>query len=201
MRLRLVVGSVVATALISAVACVVSIAGDLERIKEKVRHDFPTVRQVSTDALKARIERGEAAVLLDVREASEFAVSHLPGARRVDPSPLSLEPFQDLPKDREIVVYCSVGYRSSRLAEFLQANGYSNVENLEGSIFEWAEKGFPLVQGSHTVQKVHPYSRAWAWLVSESLRAYAPSEALPPEALPSEPAPGADREQASGHSQ
>ena len=169
--------------LLGAAACVYSVAGDLERIKGKIRRDFPEVRQLSTDALRSKLERGERPVLLDVREAEEVAVSRLPGARRVEPSAFSLDAVAELARDHEIVVYCSVGYRSSRFAQFLQENGYSNVTNLEGSIFEWAEKGYPLVQetvqGERAVGKVHPYGRAWAWLVSEPLRAYTPEDALP----------------------
>ena len=50
-------------------------------------------------------------------------------------------------KDAPIVTYCSVGYRSGKMAERLQAAGYTNVRNLEGSIFKWANEHRPLVRG------------------------------------------------------
>lgn len=154
--------------------------GGLAAIKAKVRDDFPTVTQVSVQDLKARLDDTSrpAPLLLDVRRPEEFAVSTLPGAVRIDPgtdpATLGLEP------DREIVVFCSVGYRSSRLAARMQGAGFKQVANLEGSIFEWAETGYPLVQGESPAYKVHPYSRAWAWLVAKSLRAYRPEDALDP---------------------
>ncbi len=183
-----------ATASIGAVALafgglVFTAAGDLDRIKAQIRKEFPSVRQLSTDELKKRLDRRldqrDRPLLLDVREAEEVAVSRLPGALRVDPSATAADAFAQLPelaasaRDREIVVYCSVGYRSSQFAEVLAAEGFSRVSNLEGSIFEWAEKGYLLVQGQEEqkVYKVHPYSRAWAWLVPEPLRAYLPEEA------------------------
>ena len=166
-------------------ALVLHAAGDLERLKRHIRKEFPSVRQVSTDALKTRLDRGERPLILDIREAEEAAVSRLPGALRVDPSASPEQALEQVPelssaRDREIVVYCSVGYRSSEFAQRLTTEGFSDVSNLEGSIFEWAEKGYPLVQGDEqrAVHKVHPYSRAWAWLVSEDLRAYTPEEAL-----------------------
>ncbi len=179
----------VATASIGVVAIVfgalvLQVAGDLDRLKQHIREEFPSVRQMSTEALKARLDRGERPLILDIREAEETAVSRIPGAVRVDPSATpeqALAQVHELSsaRDRQIVVYCSVGYRSSAFAERLAAAGFSDVSNLEGSIFEWAEKGYPLVQGDEqrAVGKVHPYSRAWAWLVSENLRAYTPQEA------------------------
>lgn len=179
----------IATASVGAVAfvfgaLVLHSAGDLDRLKQHIRKEFPSVRQVSTDALKSRFDRGERPLLLDIREAEEAAVSRLPGAVRIDPSATPEQVLVRWPelssaRDREIVVYCSVGYRSSAFAERLSSAGFSNVSNLEGSIFEWAEKGYPLVQGDEqrAVSKVHPYSKAWAWLVSEDLRAYTPEQA------------------------
>ena len=156
--------------------------GGLAAIKAKVRDDFPTVPQLSAHDLKRRLDDPDRPppLLLDVRRAEEFAVSTLPGAVRVDPDadPASL----GLDRNRELVVFCSVGYRSSRLAARLQEAGFTDVRNLEGSIFEWAELGYPLRQGEDPAFKVHPYSRAWAWLVRQDLRAYRPDEALrPPE--------------------
>ena len=64
-----------------------------------------------------------------------------------------------------MIVYCSVGYRSSALAEKLQRAGFTNVANLEGSLFQWANENRPLHRGTNTVREVHGYSRKWSGLL------------------------------------
>ena len=69
------------------------------------------------------------------------------------------------------MVYCSVGYRSSILAEKLQDLGFTRVYNLEGSIFKWANEGRPLAQDQTPVQKVHPYNTDWGKLLEKKYHA------------------------------
>ena len=69
------------------------------------------------------------------------------------------------------MTYCSVGYRSGAFAQTLQEAGYSRVENLEGSIFKWANEGRPVFQDGRRVEKVHPYNDAWGKLLDPSRRA------------------------------
>ena len=128
---------------------------DLTELREQVRTDYPTVRQISTAALTADV------ILVDVRTPAEYAVSHLPGAR---------SGLTDLPPTSAIVVYCSVGYRSAQSAQQLQAAGYTHVANLDGGIFQWANEGRPLA-GS---PKVHPYNHHWARYLKPELRAPLP---------------------------
>jgi 3-mercaptopyruvate sulfurtransferase SseA len=68
-------------------------------------------------------------------------------------------------------VYCSVGYRSARIVERLRAAGHSDVRNLRGSIFQWANEGRPVVRGDSTVHKVHPFDATWGRLLNADLRA------------------------------
>jgi len=68
-----------------------------------------------------------------------------------------------------VVVYCSVGYRSSALAEKLQRAGFTNVVNLEGSIFQWANEGRTLSRGTNVVREIHGYSRKWAQMLQADL--------------------------------
>ncbi|MBL69818.1 MAG: hypothetical protein CMO74_15475 [Verrucomicrobiales bacterium] len=94
-------------------------------------------------------------VYWDIRRADEFAVSHLPHARHLSPETSDTELRQLLPDaNQTIIVYCSVGYRSAQMARRLQAIGHTNVINLEGAIFAWAEAGLSLEGG----KKVHPYN-------------------------------------------
>ncbi len=102
------------------------------------------------------------AVLLDTRERKEYDVSHLADARWVGFKDFDLSRVDDLPKDAFIVTYCSVGYRSERIGEKLQKAGFQNVVNLKGGIFDWVNKGYPVVDGQgQPVQQVHGYDERW----------------------------------------
>ncbi len=105
-------------------------------------------------------------VLLDTREAPEFAVSHLRGARLVGYDNFSLATVRDVPKDAPIVVYCSVGARSEKIGARLQQAGFTHVRNLYGGIFEWVNEGQPVVTAAdQPTDRVHAYSRTWGiWL-------------------------------------
>ncbi|MEZ0608401.1 rhodanese-like domain-containing protein [Fibrella sp. WM1] len=107
-----------------------------------------------------------AAVRLDAREKNEYMVSHLPNARWVGYDDFDLSRVADIPKSTPIVLYCSVGYRSEKVGEKLQAAGYTNVRNLYGSLFEWVNQGNPVVDANgKPTKRVHAYSRAWSiWL-------------------------------------
>lgn len=140
-------------------------AETFESIKQAVRKKFPTVQQVSTAELAAWLADTNRVqpLLVDVREQEEFAVSHLRGARNFTSvaQVKSALPSNALP----VLVYCSVGYRSSALAEKLQRAGVRNVANLEGSLFQWANENRPLHRGINTVREVHGYSRKWSELL------------------------------------
>ena len=110
--------------------------------------------------------------LLDARELEEYNVSHLPGAKFVGYEQFNLSVVQNLDKSKPIVVYCSVGYRSEKIAEKLIGAGFRNVKNLYGSIFEWTNKGYPLNDGSgKNVQKLHTYNQQWSkWVNRTSIQ-------------------------------
>ena len=141
-------------------------------VKSGIRRKFPEVPRIQTSELAASLHDPHRAppVLLDIREPAEYAVSHLPGARRVEPGtdPATL----GLPRDRPIVTYCSVGYRSAVYGRALRAAGFRDVRNLEGSIFQWANEGRPIEQGTGQVAtKVHPYDKTWGLLLRPAVRA------------------------------
>lgn len=144
----------------------------MEGIKKLVRKRFPEIHQLGTAELDAWMSdpsrtRPE---ILDVRTAEEFSVSHLPGARRVDPSASgpALEPL--VATSGPVVLYCSVGYRSSALARRIIKAGRKNVSNLEGSVFQWANEGRPLINADGPAEKVHPNQNRWAALLRPVLR-------------------------------
>ncbi|MCW8133993.1 MAG: rhodanese-like domain-containing protein [Planctomycetota bacterium] len=141
-------------------------------IKQAIREKFPEVPQTSTQELAGALSGGAtpAPLLFDARTEAEFDVSHLPGARRVTADDLEAL-AGELDKAQPIVCYCSVGYRSSALAEKLRAAGFTRVSNLEGSIFQWANEGRPLEAGGKPAEKVHPFNATWGALLEPQRRA------------------------------
>jgi rhodanese-related sulfurtransferase len=148
---------------------------DLEAVKKKVRTQFPPVRQLSTAELAAWLGRtnGPPPMLLDARSPAEYAVSHLPGARLADAKAPVAQLLSGLGTNQAIVVYCSVGYRSSRLVERLQQAGHTNAFNLDGSIFQWANEDRLLERDGQPVSQVHPYNTTFGRLLRPEHRAAA----------------------------
>ena len=102
-------------------------------------------------------------LLLDAREWKEYEVSHIPGAQFTGFDNFNTSNLRSIDKNTPIVVYCSVGYRSEKIAEKLIAAGFTNVKNLYGSIFEWANLGYPLEDNSkRMVNKLHAYNKEWS---------------------------------------
>lgn len=164
-----------ATVALAAVAF--SCAPDWDGTRALVRRYFPEVRQITTADLAAELDGPNPPVLLDTRTADEFAVSTLPGARQLDPDladPALADALHDLPKDTPIVLFCSVGYRSSATARRLSRLGFTHVANLEGSLFQWAIESRPLITPATGLPAttVHPYDRYWGQLLPAQLRAH-----------------------------
>lgn len=130
---------------------------------------FADVPTVSTVELGAELASSRKLLLLDARSAAEYAVSHLPAARHMPPEDES-RLFRELPRTTPIVVYCSVGWRSAGLARRLQAQGFVDVRNLEGSAFAWANEGRPLAGERGALGQVHPWSWSVAFLLVPAAR-------------------------------
>ena len=110
------------------------------------------------------------------RTPAEWNVSHLAGARRVEPGASAAAAVGKLSKDAPIVAYCAVGYRSGEMAKRLRAAGFTQVQNLEGSIFKWANEHRPLVHEGEPTTRVHPYNAIRGHLLSDDVRAPLPSD-------------------------
>ncbi len=136
-----------------------------------IQRDWPEVPQMSARELVQRIATGGEAIplLIDVRTREEYEVSHLPGAIWAE-SPNQIASAMRGVSDRQpVVLYCSVGVRSSRAAAKLMQSRLANVFNLQGSIFKWANEGRPLIANDHTVHVVHPYNERWGVLLNPKL--------------------------------
>jgi rhodanese-related sulfurtransferase len=115
----------------------------------KIVEDAKTrVRETTVDKVKARMDRGEKFVLVDVREESEFAKDHLPGAIHLGKGVIERDIESRMPDlNTEMVLYCGGGFRSALAGDNLQKMGYKNVISMDGGIRGWREKGYPLTAG------------------------------------------------------
>ena len=106
------------------------------------------VRETNVDEVKKRMDRGDKFLLVDVREESEFAKDHLPGAIHLGKGVIERDIEERVPElNREMILYCGGGFRSALAADNLQKMGYTNAISMDGGIREWREKNYPLVQG------------------------------------------------------
>jgi len=105
------------------------------------------IRELTVDQVKAKLDRGENFLLVDVREESEFARDHLPGAIPLGKGILERDVEERIPEtSAEIVLYCGGGFRSALAADNLQKMGYTSVYSMDGGIREWREKNYRLTR-------------------------------------------------------
>ena len=144
-----------------------------EALRTLIAARFPDVRWVDTETLADWMADGHPLTILDARSPEEVDVSQLRGARRIDPDRPDLASL-GIPHDARVVVYCSVGWRSGAVAERMREAGFTNVSNLVGGIFAWANESRPVFRGGHEVHRVHPYDATWGRMLRPELRAYHP---------------------------
>lgn len=138
-------------------------------VLREVRERHPEVAQVPVESLRGRPGTPDAPVLLDARPTAEYALGHLEGARCADDLDRAL---LGVAEDDEIVVYCSVGMRSSALAQELAGRGFTHVANLEGGIFRWVNEGGATWASGEAgapdsrVDVVHPFDARWGTLLA-----------------------------------
>ena len=105
------------------------------------------VRETTVDKVKAMLDRGDKVNLIDVREESEYAKDHLPGAVHLGKGVIERDVEQRYPDpSTPLVLYCGGGFRSALAADNLQKMGYTNVISMDGGIRDWRQKGYPLTK-------------------------------------------------------
>jgi rhodanese-related sulfurtransferase len=116
----------------------------------KIVDDAKTrIRETTVDKVKARMDKNDRFLLIDVREEGEFAKDHLPGAVHLGKGIIERDIEARVPElSTEMVLYCGGGFRSALAADNLRKMGYTNVISMDGGIRDWREKGFPLQAGS-----------------------------------------------------
>lgn len=131
-------------------------------------HIAQTVPIISVDSL---YQNNTQFTILDAREPNEFSVSHIKNAIYVGYENFSIKKVvKEIPNDKPIVMYCSIGYRSEKIGEQLQKKGYK-VYNLYGGIFHWANQGYEVVDSTNIpTKKVHGYDKDWGkWLTKSEV--------------------------------
>ena len=153
---------------------------DWTSVDRLITEEFASVPALTTAELEALLsDPSQEVILLDAREADEYAVSHLHGAHLAtsdDDAVAVLEQLDAAARPEVVVVaYCSVGYRSAALVQRLHAKGFGNAVNLEGSIFAWANEDRPVYLGNRRATHVHPYSAQWSALLNQELWSFDPT--------------------------
>jgi rhodanese-related sulfurtransferase len=106
------------------------------------------IRETNVADVKRRMDAGEKFVLVDVREESEWAQGHLPGAIHLGKGIIERDIEQRAPDTgARIILYCGGGFRSALAADNLQKMGYRNVESMDGGWKGWTGAGLPTQKG------------------------------------------------------
>ena len=133
-------------------------SNDYKKMLNKYYNDFPTltINQVLSHVKK------EDALFLDIRRKDEFLVSHIKTAQLMKPDGSTINQLKGVDKDKLIIVYCSVGARSQTFGEMLEKKGFTNVKNMYGGLFYWANENYPMVDlKENKTARIHGYNAEW----------------------------------------
>ena len=146
-------------------------ADNLDHVHQTVAEEFKRVEHIDPETLLSL--EPDNFVIFDVREKEEFEVSRISGAIQVDPDISNRQFFQlydERIQSKTVIFYCSVGYRSSKLAEQLMDDPpgqlSSGFYNLQGGIFNWHNNQHPLIDQNGETDDIHAYNSKWSRLVT-----------------------------------
>jgi hydroxyacylglutathione hydrolase len=111
---------------------------------------FESNGRLTVDELAQRLRGANAPLLLDVRQATEYADGHVPGAVHLFAGDLQ-DRLADLPRDRAIVAMCASGYRSSVASSLLRSAGFTDVTWVSHGFPAWEARGHPVERGEQPV--------------------------------------------------
>ena len=143
----------------------------LGKIHQSIKASYPNMPHISPAQLEKQLASDEL-LIFDTRPLEEYNVSHIAGAIQIEPDATPEHfsaKFGESLKNKRIIVYCSVGWRSSILGTRLEnaalSAGAVSIQNLEGGLFGWHNDNRPLVNQSGTTSKIHPYNPYWGRLI------------------------------------
>lgn len=132
-----------------------------------------TITFISPTQLYDKMKKDDKFYLLDTRTPAEYRVSHISGAISIDYEHFKKEDVDGIPRDVQVIVYCSVGYRSERIGEKLLEMGFKDIKNMYGGIFQWKNEGFKVVNlHGHPTDSVHTYSAEWSRWLKNGIKTY-----------------------------
>jgi rhodanese-related sulfurtransferase len=99
------------------------------------------ITQVTPQQVREQRERGDAVVVIDVRESNEWNLGHVPGAMHISRGVLEGNIEARVPRDANVVLYCASGNRSALSARSLEEMGYTRVASMSGGFKEWVAAG------------------------------------------------------------
>lgn len=102
------------------------------------------IQECTVSDVQQRLDAGETLLLIDVREESEFAAAHIPGAKHLGKGIIERDIEKEVPDtDTELILYCGGGYRSALAADNLRKMGYKRAISMDGGFRGWKEAGLP----------------------------------------------------------
>ena len=130
---------------------------EFNQILEKLLSD--SIKQIKIE----EITNPKKYIFLDTRERNEYKISHIKNSIWVGYKDFDIKRIKNISKDKELIVYCSIGYRSEKITKLLLKNGYLNAKNLYGGIFQWVNLNNPIYnQKGEVTQMVHAYNQYWS---------------------------------------
>lgn len=133
-----------------------------EKVSKTISFTVPLIGVKELSEIKNEVS------IFDTRKKEEYDISHIDGAQYLGYRDFDITRLKDIPKDSKIILYCSIGYRSEKIGEKLLKQGYTKVYNLYGSLFEWINQGYALVdKNGQTTKKIHTYNKNWSKWVEE----------------------------------
>lgn len=142
---------------------------DYKKMLVKYYNDFTTI--TIEDALK-HVQQKDA-LFLDIRSQDEFRVSHIKNANRMNLDGSSIDDLKNVDKSKLIIVYCSVGVRSQSFGEMLEKKGFTNVKNIYGGLFYWANMKYPMVDvKENKTDRIHGFNKDWGKWVKKGIVVY-----------------------------
>lgn len=128
----------------------------IDALYSDYKDEFPDVPETNPEALQAALKAAAPPVVVDVRTEEEQRISMIPGA--ISQHEFEVDPARF--EGREVVTYCTIGYRSGVYAQKLREKGWK-ASNLRGSILAWTHAGLDLVRTGAPTRRVHVYGATW----------------------------------------
>ncbi len=111
----------------------------------KFKNDHAKKNEFTPLEILQEMEKRRDMMMIDVREPVEVKICHIENARHIPMGEIPAK-IDELPKDKDLVVFCHMGVRSKQVMNYLRKNGFTRVYNLKGGIDRWSVEVDPKVQ-------------------------------------------------------